>query len=126
MSAQAWHYSTAMPPDSAYKLLFSHTELVRDLLVQFVPVVRAENLKFDSLQRVNASYVADGGQQRHSDVVWKIRLADNWLYLYLLLEFQSAPDPLMALRMHVYLGLLLQDLCRRKEFGPSGKLPWVL
>ncbi|UTY56702.1 hypothetical protein HPQ68_05595 [Massilia sp. erpn] len=30
----------------------------------------------------------------------------QWLYLYILLEFQSTPDPWMALRMQVYIGLM--------------------
>lgn len=41
---------------------------------------------------------------------------DEWLYMALILEFQSSPDPLMALRMLTYSGLLLTDIA--KEQGP--------
>jgi hypothetical protein len=44
----------------------------------------------------------------------------------MLLEFQSRSDEWMALRMHVYVGLLLQDLQRQKQLSPQGKLPPVL
>lgn len=54
-----------------------------------------------SFERVSGSYVGDGGQQRHSDMVWKVRLSGEWIYVYLLLEFQSRSDPWMALRMQV-------------------------
>ena len=33
---------------------------------------------------------------------------EQWVWVYLLLEFQSEPDPWMALRMMVYMGLLSQ------------------
>ena len=59
-------------------------------------------------------------------MVWKVRLADRWLYVYLLLEFQSRSDDWMALRMHVYVSLLLQDLQRQNQLSPEGKLPPVL
>jgi len=59
-------------------------------------------------------------------MVWKVRLADRWLYVYLLLEFQSRSDDWMALRMHVYVSLLLHDLQRQNQLSPEGKLPPVL
>jgi len=44
---------------------------------------------------------------------------------YLVLEFQSEPDPWMALRMLVYVGLLAQDLVKRGELV-QGRLPPIL
>ena len=112
--------------DSYYKLLFSHPELVHDLLVEFVSVVRSDTLRLDTLQRVNGSYTSETGDARYEDMVWKVRLADRWLYVYLLLEFQSRSDDWMALRMHVYVSLLLHDLQRQNQLSPEGKLPPVL
>jgi predicted transposase YdaD len=112
--------------DSHYKLLFSHPELVHDLLVEFVSVVRSDTLQLDTLQRVNGSYTSETGDSRYEDMVWKVRLADRWLYVYLLLEFQSRSDDWMALRMHVYVSLLLHDLQRQNQLSPEGKLPPVL
>lgn len=112
--------------DTGYKQLFSHPEMVRDLLSGFVPYGWAKQLDVSAFERVNASYVSDNGRQRHDDMVWKLRLGDEWLYLYILLEFQARTDPWMALRMQVYVGLLCQDLVKRRELGPQGKLPPVL
>jgi predicted transposase YdaD len=112
--------------DSHYKLLFSHPELVHDLLVEFVSVVRTDTLQLDTLERVNGCYTSEAGDTRYEDMVWKVHLADQWLYMYLLLEFQSRSDDWMALRMHVYASLLLQDLQRQKKLSSDGKLPPVL
>ncbi len=39
-------------------------------------------------------------QQRHGDLVWRVRFGgERWLYLVLLLEFQSGVDRTMAVRM---------------------------
>ncbi|WP_217127137.1 Rpn family recombination-promoting nuclease/putative transposase, partial [Hydrogenophilus thiooxidans] len=109
--------------DTGYKLLFAHPEMVRDLLIGFVPEPWVQTLDFSTLERINASYVSDKGDVRHEDMVWKVRFENHWLYVYLLLEFQAQPDRWMALRMLVYLGLLYQDLVRRNELTPEGKLP---
>nr|WP_315400715.1 Rpn family recombination-promoting nuclease/putative transposase [uncultured Duganella sp.] len=115
----------ASDDDTAYKQLFAHPEMVRDLLLGFVPGTWVRQLDLASFERVSGSYVGDGGQQRHSDMVWKVRLSGEWIYVYLLLEFQSRSDPWMALRMQVYVGLLYQDLVRRRELPQPYQLPPV-
>ena len=112
--------------DSHYKLLFSHPELVKDLLVEFIPILRPDHLRLDTLQRVNGSYTSESGENRRQDIVWRVCLHDRWLYVYLLLEFQSSPDRWMALRMHAYISLLLQDLQRQNQLSEDRKLPPVL
>ncbi|MBB3120204.1 Rpn family recombination-promoting nuclease/putative transposase [Pseudoduganella violacea] len=112
--------------DSAYRQLFSHPEIVADLLRAFIPADWLNQLELGTLERVNGSYVGEEGAQRHSDMVWKVKMAGQWLYLYLLLEFQSTPDPWMALRMQVYIGLMYQDLVKRHELPAAHQLPPIL
>ena len=70
-----------------------------------------------SLEKVNSEYITDKKLiKRMNDVVWKVRCQDQWLYIYILLEFQSKPDATMALRMMTYLGLLYLDLYEAKEY----------
>lgn len=115
----------ASEDDTAYKQLFAYPEMVRDLLLGFVPGEWVHRLDLTSFERVNGSYVSDGGHHRHSDMVWRVRLAGEWIYIYLLLEFQSRSDHWMALRMQVYIGLLYQDLVKRHELPQAGRLPPV-
>ena len=113
--------------DHGYKLLFSHPEMVADLLRGFVREEWVQHLDFSTLEKVAGSFVTPDLRSRESDVVWRVRWAeDRWLYVYLLIEFQSTVDSFMALRMMVYLGLLYQDLVKRQELAPSGRLPPVL
>jgi predicted transposase/invertase (TIGR01784 family) len=112
--------------DNGYKLLFSHAEMVADLLRGFVHEPWVAQLDFGSLEKVNASYVTGHLRSREGDVVWRLRLGgDRWLYVYILVEFQSTVDPFMAVRMLVYVGLLYQDLIHQGAFTAEGKLPPV-
>ena len=112
--------------DSAYKLLFSHAQMVEDLLKGFVREEWVEKLDFSTLEKVNGSYVSDDLRQRADDVVWRVRWGDDWLYVYLLIEFQSTVDPWMAVRIMTYVGLLYQDLIESKQLTAGKKLPPVL
>jgi predicted transposase YdaD len=105
--------------DTGYKLLFSHPEMVRDLITGFVPGDWVQEADFSTLTPEKASFVSDDEKERHDDLVWRVRLRDRWLWVYLLLEFQSTPDPWMAMRLMVYVGLLAQDLisARRRAGG---------
>lgn len=59
------------PNDTGYKLLFAHPEMVRDLLVGYVPGAWVAEADFSTLERVNASYVSESEKQRHDDMVWR-------------------------------------------------------
>ena len=111
--------------DTGYKLLFSHPEMVRDLLTGYLGGAWLQQADFNTLERVNASYVSETERQRHDDMVWRLRVGQQWVWVYLLLEFQSEPDPWMALRMMVYVGLLSQHLVKEGELQ-DGLLPTVV
>lgn len=111
--------------DSAYRQLFSHQEIVRDLLSGFVPFDWVQELDLASLEKVSGSLVSDDLRSRSSDVIWRVRWGQDWLYIYLLLEFQSSVDHFMAVRLQTYIGLLYQDLVRTRQLD-SGMLPPVL
>ena len=113
--------------DNGYKRLFSHPEMVADLLRGFVREDWVRDLDFSTLERVSGSYVTPELRSRESDIVWRVRWGqDRWLYVYLLIEFQSTVDPFMALRVLVYVGLLYQDLVQHRQLTTAGKLPPVL
>ena len=112
--------------DAGYKYLFSAPEFVRDLIMGFVPDEWLHGLDFSTLQQYPGSYITEDFQNRADDVVWRVRVAGEWIYLYLLIEFQSTVDNYMALRMMVYQGLLYQDLIKKGEVLIDGRLPPVL
>lgn len=78
------------------------------------------------MKSLPGSYISEDFQQREDDIVWKVKVGGDWVYLYLLMELQSSVDKYMALRMMVYIGLLYQDLIKRGEVLEDGRLPPIL
>jgi predicted transposase/invertase (TIGR01784 family) len=115
-----------MSHDNSYKLFFSHPEMVADLLKGFVKQEWVAQCDFTTLEKVSGSYVTDDLRDREDDVIWRIQCGEEWLYVYLLLEFQSRVDHFMAVRMLGYLGLLYQDIIRTQKLGKRDLLPPVL
>jgi predicted transposase/invertase (TIGR01784 family) len=115
-----------MHHDHGYKLLFSHREFLIDLLGAFVPEPWVGALDFSTLEKVSNSYVTDDLRSREDDIVWRVRFGSRWLYVYILLEFQSSIDRYMAVRMLSYVGLLYQDLIRQGQITNDDALPPVL
>ncbi|MFL6294135.1 MAG: Rpn family recombination-promoting nuclease/putative transposase [Thermoanaerobaculia bacterium] len=113
--------------DHAYKLLFSNAPLVKDLVQGFVGEEWVHQIDFSTLERVGDGYVTDDLRERENDVVWRLRWGwESWIYVYLLLEFQSTVDPSMAMRVLAYVSLLYQDLLRQGVRTPTGRLPPIL
>ncbi len=113
--------------DPAYKRLFSRPDMVRDLLEGFAAREWSGALDFASLTPLPADYVSEDLRRRHGDLVWKVRFrGDRWLYLVLLLEFQTTVERTMAVRMLAYTALLYQRLIAEGELLEDGALPPVL
>jgi predicted transposase/invertase (TIGR01784 family) len=99
--------------------------MVADVLRGFVKEDWVREVDFETLERVEGSYVSEDLRSRETDMLWKVKWRGRSLYVYLLLEFQSKVDRFMAVRLMGYLALLYQDLIRQKALTPSGKLPPV-
>lgn len=121
--------------DGIYRRLFSQPRLVEDLLRRFVGGNWIERLDFDTLELVPAHYVSEDLEHREQDLVWRVKIRphpsqptteNHWFYVYILLELQSTVDRFMVLRLAVYLGLLYQDLVKRRDLTPDGLLPPAL
>ena len=112
--------------DETYKKLFAFPRMVEDLLRGFVAGPRVDDVDFSTLQKLSAEYVSDELLKRHGDAVWRVRLRGRWLYLVVLLEFQSRDEPRMALRILTYTGLLYEELVRNRAVAAGERLPAVL
>jgi predicted transposase YdaD len=113
--------------DSGYKQLFSFPIMVEDLLRGFVREAWVDDLDFTTLERKNGSYMSDDLREREDDIIWRVkwRGVDDWMYVYVLIEFQSEHDWFMSLRTWNYVSLLYQDLIKTGEIVEK-TLPPVL
>ncbi len=116
------------PHDGSYRRLFSHAIMVEDLIRRYVAPPWVDRLDFSTLEMVPAHYVSDQLEQRESDAIWRLRYgpAGDWLFIYILIEFQSSVLRFMAIRVLTYIMLLYEDLISKKRLTKSGKLPPVV
>jgi len=80
-------------------LLFSHSQMVADLIRGFVHEDWVADLDFATLERVSEKSASADLRTREDDMIWRLRWGERWLYVYLLLEFQSRVERLMAVRL---------------------------
>ena len=113
--------------DENYKRLFASKLMVEHLLRACLPADLLAVADFSELGELSTEYVSDELLKRHGDTVWRLRLGQRWVYLLVLLEFQSEDDPWMALRILTYTGLLYQELVRNEAPEVAdGRLPPLL
>ena len=63
--------------DASYKLLFSAPELVRDLVLGFIPDEWLHSLDYSTLEKMPGSYVTDDMRHRADDVVWRVKVVTS-------------------------------------------------
>ena len=132
----------AMRPDPTYKTIFAHPFMVEELMRWLVADLHGarelvDALDFCGMVRVHEQSVASGARGQHgyaNDMVWQVpfhrRPADDggegWLYLVVMLEFQSEVDFLMALRIRNYVDNFHMERWRGEGFGAGARLAPVL
>jgi hypothetical protein len=114
--------------DLSYRLFFTHRLMIRDLLREIVEEPWVERLDFDSGVLAETSFVSAQHESRASDVIWKFRRKDGGepAHVYVLLGFQSCPDPSMPARFLAYEGLIYQRLRASEPAFSWRKLPPVV
>ena len=86
-------------------------------LVQILDPQLVERLDFAHARRINRSFIPADLQKEESDLVYAVpfRGANREVWVYVLLEHQSKPAPLMSLRLYLYMGELWDSQQREWE-----------
>ncbi|HEX3131592.1 MAG TPA: Rpn family recombination-promoting nuclease/putative transposase [Thermoanaerobaculia bacterium] len=114
--------------DLSYRRFFAHQRMIRDLLREIVGERWVDLIDLDSGERVNASFVSPRHKNRESDIIWKFprKGGGEPVYVYILMEFQSRPDPSMPVRLMGYVYNFYEDLMARQPASGWRKLPLVI
>jgi hypothetical protein len=86
-----------------FRLVFGKPAHAASQLQAVLPPALTARLDLDQLAVVNGSFIDTELTWRHCDVLLRTRLDGRDALIYVILEHQSTPDPLMAWRMLRYL-----------------------
>ncbi|MYE14890.1 MAG: Rpn family recombination-promoting nuclease/putative transposase [Gemmatimonadetes bacterium] len=116
--------------DQSYKLLFSIPLAVDQLTRHFLDASLADELDFKRVEILATERVSAGLVRSHADLLWKIHFRGSRRHLLLAIEFQSAVDRYMTVRVHHYVVTAYHGMTAAKaqgdELAPGGGLPPTL
>ena len=110
--------------DAAFKNLYAFPLMAWGLMEVVLPRALFKELDFDALERLPAEWIGPGLERRLGDTVWRVRRRGGGS-LIVPVEFQRKRDRLMPLRVATHTSLMLENLVRRGELDPGGRLPLV-
>ena len=119
------------PPryDAMFKRLFNETRMAADLLQAIAPARFLAAVDLGTLCQAGGEFADDRQRSSRADRIWRVksRSGGDWIYLFVLIEFQSRVDPMMARRFLNYvLRAREQAEGERREDGLHFSLPPVV
>lgn len=113
------------PHDRFFKEAWSHAEVARDFLTYYLPANIVELLDIDTLELSKDSFVDKELSEYFSDLLYKVELRDGRaVYVYVLLEHKSYPEPFVAFDLLRYMVRIWDLLLKQGKAG--GKLPTII
>jgi hypothetical protein len=110
--------------DSGYKKVFANRTFFRQLLETFVNEPWVAELDFSEVETLDKSFIADHYKATESDLIYKVKLRGEAVYIYLLLEFQSSVDRFMVVRVAYYtLAFYMDYIANSKRKDEQGLEP---
>ena len=97
------------PIDKFFGRLFLDKEIIREFLIYLVDDDFVEHLDFKTLSREDRRGLQNYHKDKTTDVLWKIRYKEQYIYIGILIEVQSSNDNTMPIRFLDYIGLYYEN-----------------
>lgn len=110
--------------DALFKHVFSVPEHAAAELAHALPAKVSARIDWSTLRLEPGSFVDPTLAQRHTDLLFSVKLDGRTAYIYLLFEHQSEPHARMPLRMAGYVVRVLESVCA--SVARSAPLPVVI
>ena len=112
------------PHDSFFRETFGRKEIAADFLLHYLPSDLLDCLDLDTLRLSKDSFVDQELRNHYSDLLYTVGSPDDPLYVYLLFEHKSNPDPWTGLQLLRYMVRIWEQF--RKQHPAARKLPLIL
>jgi predicted transposase/invertase (TIGR01784 family) len=120
--------------DEGYKDILSQKDRFVHFLKKYINEPWTADITAENMEKIDKSFVTSEYREIHSDLIYKLRMNDNDVYFYVLLEMQSEVDYTMPYRLLKYISELLTDIFEdtdkivreRKGFRLPAVVPIIL
>lgn len=117
--------------DSGYKRLLSNKTIFRQLIETFVEEEWVQFVDFEQAERIDKSFISGHYKETESDIIYRVPIqqpdgSTREIYFYILIEFQSTVQRLMAVRVLHYISSFYMDYQESRQWKEIDKLPAVL
>ncbi len=109
------------PHDKGYKYLLSSEKVFLELLQSFVNVNWVRQIDSAAMTRIDKSYILQDFNGKEADLVYRVKLKDQEVIFYLLLEMQSTVDFQMPYRLYQYMGEIWRDVLKNTDPGTAAR-----
>ena len=110
--------------DALFEFVFGDPEQMAELLRAALPPAVARAIDGSTLERVPGSFVDKALGERHTDLLFTVRMGDTQVLLYVVPEHKSENDLRTTWQVAVYVTRILDQWCR--EHPDATELPAVL
>jgi hypothetical protein len=115
-----------MEHDLRSRRINRHKPLVASLIQKHIANGMSLLRDYATLELVSASYITGKLKRREGDMVWRLTSSDPLPPVYVMVEFQTQVDPIMAARLLEYTYLLQQESRKDTAKGNARLLPHVI
>jgi len=116
--------------DTGYKYLLSRKATFVQFLRTFIAADWVKDVDVEDVTLIPRSFILQDFRHQEADMVYKLRLAGQDVYFYLLLELQSTVDSLMPFRLLMYMVVTGRrgqaSAVARPDLHSSRSTPWIL
>ncbi|MEI6417205.1 MAG: Rpn family recombination-promoting nuclease/putative transposase [Verrucomicrobiota bacterium] len=105
------------PHDRFFRASMGNPRVALQFIEKHIPPHIATKIDKDSLQLMPGTFIEDL-QEWKTDLLFKVTFQGNLGYIYLLIEHQRKPDPLMPLRMLEYMTKIVRMHLQKNKNSP--------
>lgn len=119
---------TRIPHDEFFKRNIADLSIAKDFFTAHLPQIILNQIQLDTLHMESTVFIDEELKSRLDDMLYRVKLHhhEDEAYLYLLVDHQSTPDPLMAFRLTYYIMQVLDRHVREAKRKKVSPLPLPL
>lgn len=113
--------SNSKPRDSSSKLIFGNAQLCSQFLRNYIDIPLLKNVKAEDIEDVTERYVPMFTEERNSDTVKRIKLAENNIMFFVsLIEHKTKVDYNVSMQLLRYMVYIWEDYEKEMERQQQG------